>query len=793
MHTLKTAFVLALAALLFAAPLSTRAEAEKKTKRTPDPIMRLIPTDALFCVRFNNLQKTLGSLDQFAQGLIPLPIKLAAFLEGDEWNNVEKEGNFALFGLVLDGEAQEDNPLANIFVGILIPVTDYKKLVSENPYISKPDDNGISKIDGGGAPLITRVGKFALLCFDNDYDKLVKAKNDYDKLVKAKKLISAKTPGLRNAIDGAEYKRAVGQPIWAYANVQVAKQTFCPFISGKIEEIKKQFKMMAPAQRGPMTDPGAIIGMYAALFGVVADEIQYYTVALEAGEDALIITETAAAREGTEMAEAFAAAPKAAKGAKILTHLEDNAIMNLAFRANSPFLSKAYIRSLDLLTFFGGVSSDQIETLKKIMVESFASMGDYLAFSFRSEEDSPFVFKYVLQISDKAKFEKALAEQIEMMKDNFFADFYKNLGMKIHMKIERNADTYKGVSIDSARLAFNSTDPNSEMDKMIEAMYGDGFDYRWAIVDDLALFTVGGDVDADIRELIDQVKAGGPKKAAAEVEAAQKLLGTKGTGDFIGTFNLVRMIKMAVTMMSGMPDAPSMPPIQLESKSNLAFTGTFRDGKLTTKSALPKEHIRELVTAFMTMQAKMAQQHEAEPDKTDSKALFNGKDLTGWEATGNAKWVVEDGMLVGTQGENNAPGDLFTKKSFKDFELTCTYRVEWPCNTGIWFRYQSPQKSYQADILEYTDPVCYSGSLFCPGKMFIAMNEDKTLIDREGWNTMKISAMGDHLQIWINGHKVADVHDGSTDSGKIGFQVHPGNQFGKMKIVVKELLIKESD
>ena len=32
--------------------------------------------------------------------------------------------------------------------------------------------------------------------------------------------------------------------------------------------------------------------------------------------------------------------------------------------------------------------------------------------------------------------------------------------------------------------------------------------------------------------------------------------------------------------------------------------------------------------------------------------LFNGKDLTGWEATGNAKWVVEDGMLIGTQGEN---------------------------------------------------------------------------------------------------------------------------------------------
>jgi len=42
--------------------------------------------------------------------------------------------------------------------------------------------------------------------------------------------------------------------------------------------------------------------------------------------------------------------------------------------------------------------------------------------------------------------------------------------------------------------------------------------------------------------------------------------------------------------------------------------------------------------------------------------LFNGKDLTGWETSGDAKWVVENGMLIGTQGENNSPGDLFTKE-----------------------------------------------------------------------------------------------------------------------------------
>ena len=171
--------------------------------------------------------------------------------------------------------------------------------------------------------------------------------------------------------------------------------------------------------------------------------------------------------------------------------------------------------------------------------------------------------------------------------------------------------------------------------------------------------------------------------------------------------------------------------------------------------------------------------------------LFNGKDLTGWEATGNAKWVVEDGMLIGTQGENNAPGDLFTTQTYTDFVASLIYRVEWPCNSGLWFRYQSPQKAYQADILEYKDPECYSGSLYCPGKMFLAMNVDKTLVNREGWNAIKVRAEGDHLQVWINGHQVADVHDDTSDSGKLGFQVHPGAQFGPMKIIVKELMIKE--
>jgi hypothetical protein len=108
----------------------------------------------------------------------------------------------------------------------------------------------------------------------------------------------------------------------------------------------------------------------------------------------------------------------------------------------------------------------------------------------------------------------------------------------------------------------------------------------------------------------------------------------------------------------------------------------------------------------------------------------------------------------------------------------------------VWFRYQSPDKAYQADILEYKNPEAYSGSLYCPGKLFLAINADKTLVNREGWNTIKIQAERDHLQIWLNGRQVADAYDTTSDSGQIGFQVHPGDEFGPMKIIVREVLLK---
>jgi hypothetical protein len=193
--------------------------------------------------------------------------------------------------------------------------------------------------------------------------------------------------------------------------------------------------------------------------------------------------------------------------------------------------------------------------------------------------------------------------------------------------------------------------------------------------------------------------------------------------------------------------------------------------------------------AFLGLPGAFAQE-EAEEKGANWEELFNGEDLTGWKAEGAAKWAVEDGVLVGRQGENGAPGDLFTEKEFGDFVAVVEYKVQWPANTGIWFRYQSPEKSYQADILEYANPVAYSGTIYCPGKMFLSINKDKALEKKDDWNTMKIKAVGDHLQVWLNGEKVGDVKEDSFATGRLGFQVHAGDEFTGMSIQVRTVKVK---
>lgn len=182
---------------------------------------------------------------------------------------------------------------------------------------------------------------------------------------------------------------------------------------------------------------------------------------------------------------------------------------------------------------------------------------------------------------------------------------------------------------------------------------------------------------------------------------------------------------------------------------------------------------------------------ESRADPTDRPiALFNSKDLTGWKTEGRAVWEVRDGAIVGRQGPGGSAGDLLSEEEYDDFELTVTFKVEWPANTGVWYRYQSADKAFQADILEYKQPYALTGSLYCTGKMFLTTNRDPKLVRREDWNTFVIRAVGDNHVILLNGTKVAEVRDDTSSKGRIGFQVHAGEEFAKMEVSIKQVELR---
>ena len=168
--------------------------------------------------------------------------------------------------------------------------------------------------------------------------------------------------------------------------------------------------------------------------------------------------------------------------------------------------------------------------------------------------------------------------------------------------------------------------------------------------------------------------------------------------------------------------------------------------------------------------------------------LFNGKDLSGWRKTGDAIFTVEDGNLVGTQTTGKG-GDLFTESEWDNFELCVVYRIVWPANSGFWFR-SDGTKGYQFDVLKWKKPVGYSGTLYMPGKMFLTVNLNEALENRDDWNEARVRAQGDGLKLWINGVKVGECQESTFRKGAFGIQVHPGDEFKGMKVIIKRVEVR---
>jgi hypothetical protein len=586
---------------IFAAIVSAQSPANNE-------LLKMIPAKSLFCVRVNNFDYTLSQIDQFLAGVSPMPMgvsilvrtQFANLLGSPQLNGLNTNGSFAVFGVTMSGQTQQNNTIPNIFVGILAPVTDYKQFIDTNPNCNQADEKGISKITVNGAPVLlaAKAGNYALMCWANNYDKLV---------TMAKSISDTSSTGLSSSLDSAESKQAQTEPIWAYGNVQQVSETFGQIISAKFEEIKKVATSMNVNQQG-MT-PAAIQNIMNMEFGILETllkETKSVMLTINPKPDVLNITKMVSAVPGTDMAKMFTANGVPQQENTLLTYLPDGAVANFGAIINTPFWQMLNNTRIDLFASMAGgsMSADNIKDMKALASEAMGIVAGPVAYSISidAQNKPPFAAKYIMAVKDEKKFNQFIEKAIDMINSSGIMNFYKSLGLEISFSTKNNVDNYKGVSINSAKLTMKAADANSPHAQMITSMFGEGFDYQWGLTDGLLVSAVGGDVDSTIHELIDQAKSSGPEQIGAETKAALSLLPEAKKADFFITFNVLRLIKM-VTSMVPLP----IPPMDIQTKSNIVIAGNAADGRMVVNIAVPKQHLTEIMSTFMAMQQKNSQ------------------------------------------------------------------------------------------------------------------------------------------------------------------------------------------
>jgi hypothetical protein len=574
-------------------------------------MLKMIPSETLFCVRINNLDATTNMLDQFLLGVSPVPVatsmlvrmQLGGILGNPTLAGVNMTGSFAIFAI-----AEPNQTVPDIYW--LIPVTDYNPIIDANTNVSKPDGDGVSVITMAGKPFahISKVGGYALIS------------SDYAKTLRMAKLLSAgNTPALSTALDTAEAKQANTEPVWAYGNIQRVSKIYGPMLFSQMEQLKTTLqKGPDPNKPAPPMNPAMAIDLYSGLLKMLLNEGKSLTLAGSPKPDLLLLKASFRALPGTEMAGVLTADAAASRKNELLNYTEDGAAMNLVGRMNHTSMKKMNTKFIDLFVQSAGNDPNDanIVKMKKLCTDMVGSVGVPFVCSFSVDPNNkpPFDIKYVLAIKDANLFNKATDEIAQTWAGSVFDDLYKKMGMEVSFTVKRGVDNYKGVSIDAATFGMKFADTNSPESKMINAMYGKGFDYRWAIINGLWVCRISSDPNA-VYKLIDQVKAGPPPQLCSEMQKALAILPDADNADVVATYNYPRLLKM----MSAMMPVP-MPQMDIPSKSNLAFAAKAQSGNMTLDIAIPKEHLAEIMMVFqMMMQQQMQQQMKQAPQGQPSQ------------------------------------------------------------------------------------------------------------------------------------------------------------------------------
>lgn len=152
--------------------------------------------------------------------------------------------------------------------------------------------------------------------------------------------------------------------------------------------------------------------------------------------------------------------------------------------------------------------------------------------------------------------------------------------------------------------------------------------------------------------------------------------------------------------------------------------------------------------------------------------LFDGETMFGWKANNDVNWRITEGVIHADKGE---PGLLLTTTEFADYELRCDFRLEKGGNSGIFLRSLFAPKDPTTDCYELN--MCDSHPGFPTGSLVGLAKPDKVISGEEAWHTYHVVALGNRIEVAIDGEKILSYRDPRATArlrGFIGLQKNAG-------------------
>ena len=188
-----------------------------------------------------------------------------------------------------------------------------------------------------------------------------------------------------------------------------------------------------------------------------------------------------------------------------------------------------------------------------------------------------------------------------------------------------------------------------------------------------------------------------------------------------------------------------------------------------------------------------------EADDAGFVSLYDGKDLSGWQTTGN--WLPqEDGVLLikprpGEKGWERYDAYLWSERKYEDFVLDLEYSYPPGGNSGVFFRVGDLKDPVATGIeCQILDSSKHEGPMthHDHGGIISTVGATKNMSKAPGeWNRMTVTCKGHHLEVELNGEKIIDVELDTSAvkdrplEGYIGLQDHgePNNiKFRRIRI-----------